>query len=323
MGYNIDNFRRIREEYKEKYKRAEYEADARRRELWSKIDGLRALDRALSDTGPRLLNAVLGKGSESFEKVRSDVERLNYERNLLLATYGYPADYSDPQYECDLCRDSGYVDGEMCECMKLRLRMAGYESAGIAKLMEEQTFDNFRLDYYRTNPRSYENMSYVLKTMKEYAANFDPDSAQNLLLLGGTGLGKTHLSTSLTRALVDRGFDVVYTGAIGMLADFEKSRFGNSAGNESGYDLDRYYVCDLLIIDDLGTEFLTTFTQSLFYNIINTRLLSGKPTIINTNLTLKELEERYTPRITSRFIGEYDLIKFFGIDIRQQKMLAK
>ena len=210
MGYNIDNFRRIREEYKEKYKRAEAEADARRRELWGKIESLRMLDRALSDTGPRLLNAVLGKSNESFEKVKSDVERLNHERNLLLAVHGYPADYSDPRYECELCRDSGYVDGEMCECMKLRLRIAGYESAGIAKLMEEQTFDNFRLDYYRTNQRSYENMSYVLKTMKEYAANFNPDLSQNLLLLGGTGLGKTHLSTALARALVDRGFDLIW-----------------------------------------------------------------------------------------------------------------
>lgn len=320
MGYNIDNFRRIREEYKEKYKRAESEADARRRELWSKIDGLRALDRALSDTGPRLLNAVLGKGNESFEKVKHDVERLNYERNLLLATYGYPADYSDPRYECDLCRDSGYVDGEMCECMKLRLRMAGYESAGIAKLMEEQTFENFRLDYYKTNPRSYENMSYVLKTMKEYAAKFDPYSSQNLLLLGGTGLGKTHLSTALTRALVDRGFDVVYTGAIGMLADFERNRFGNSAGSESGYDIDRYYACDLLIIDDLGAEVSNQFTVSTIYNVLNSRISTGLPTVISTNLNQNELNSRYWDRITSRILGEFRPLLFSGSDVRKLKL---
>ena len=165
MAYNVKNFRRIREEYREKYKKAEAEADVRRRELWEKVDGLRAIDAALSATGPRLLNAILGKSSESFEKVKSDVERLNQERSLLLATYGFPPDYSDPRYECEKCRDSGYVDGEICECMKLRLRLAGYESSGIAKLMDEQTFETFRLDYYRTNQRSYENMSYVLRTM--------------------------------------------------------------------------------------------------------------------------------------------------------------
>ena len=320
MGYNIENYRRIREEYKEKYKKAEAEADARRRELWGKIEGLRMLDRALSDTGPRLLNAVLGKSNESFEKVRSDVERLNHERNLLLAVNGYPADYSDPRYECDKCRDSGYVDGEMCECMKLRLRMAGYESAGIAKLMEVQTFDNFRLDYYRTNQRSFENMSYVLRTMKEYAENFNPDRSQNLLLLGGTGLGKTHLSTSLARALVDRGFDVVYTGAIGMLADFEKTRFGNSAGNESGYDLDRYYICDLLIIDDLGAEVSNQFTVSTIYNVLNSRISSGLPTIISTNLNQNELNSRYWDRITSRILGEFRPLLFSGSDVRKLKL---
>ncbi len=320
MGYNVENFRKIREEYKEKYKLAEAEADARRRELWGKIDGLRDLDRALSATGPRLLNAVIGKSSETFEKVRSDAERLNHERNLLLAAYGYPADYSDPRYECEVCRDSGYVDGEICECMKLRLRMAGYESSGIAKLMGEQTFDSFRLDYYRTNQRSFENMSYVLRTMREYADNFTPERAQNLLLLGGTGLGKTHLSTALAKTLIDNGFDVVYTGAIGMIADFEQHRFGNSAGGESGYDLDRYYDCDLLIIDDLGAEVSNQFTVSTIYNVLNSRISLGVPTVISTNLNQTELNARYWDRITSRILGEFRPLVFSGSDVRKLKL---
>lgn len=320
MAYNVDNFRKIREEYKEKYKMAEADADARRRELWGKIDGLRDLDRALSATGPRLLNAVIGKGGESFEKVRADAERLNHERNLLLAAYGYPADYSDPRYECEVCRDSGYVDGEICECMKLRLRMAGYESSGIAKLMGEQTFDSFRLDYYRTNQRSYENMSYVLKTMREYADNFNPDKSQNLLLLGGTGLGKTHLSTALAKELIDNGFDVVYTGAIGMISDFEHHRFGNSSGGESGYDLDRYYDCDLLIIDDLGAEVSNQFTVSTIYNVLNNRISLGLPTVISTNLNQNELNARYWDRITSRILGEFRPLVFSGSDVRKLKL---
>lgn len=320
MAYNVNNFRRIREEYREKYKKAEADADARRRELWEKVDGLRALDAALSATGPRLLNAILGKSSESFEKVKSDVERLNQERSLLLATYGFPPDYSDPRYECEKCRDSGYVDGEICECMKLRLRLAGYESSGIAKLMDEQTFETFRLDYYRTNQRSYENMSYVLRTMREYADNFNPDRSGNLLLLGGTGLGKTHLSTALAKTLIDNGYDVVYSGAIGMIADFEQHRFGNSAGGESGYDLDRYYDCDLLIIDDLGAEVSNQFTVSTIYNVLNNRISLGLPTVISTNLNQNELNARYWDRITSRILGEFRPLIFSGSDVRKLKL---
>jgi len=320
MAYNVNNFRRIREEYKEKYKKAEAEADVRRRELWGKIDGLRALDAALSATGPRLLNAILGKSGESFEKVKSDVERLNQERSLLLATYGFPPDYSDPRYECEKCRDSGYVDGEICECMKLRLRLAGYESSGIAKLMDTQSFETFKLDYYRTNQRSYENMSYVLRTMREYADNFNPDCSGNLLLLGGTGLGKTHLSTALAKALIDNGYDVVYTGAIGMIADFEQHRFGNSAGGESGNDLDRYYDCDLLIIDDLGAEVSNQFTVSTVYNVLNNRISLGLPTVISTNLNQNELNSRYWDRITSRILGEFRPLIFSGSDVRKLKL---
>lgn len=320
MAYNVNNFRRIREEYREKYKKAEADADARRRELWEKVDGLRALDAALSATGPRLLNAILGKSSESFEKVKSDVERLNQERSLLLATYGFPPDYSDPRYECEKCRDSGYVDGEICECMKLRLRLAGYESSGIAKLMDEQTFDTFRLDYYKTNQRSYENMSYVLRTMREYADNFNPDRSGNLLLLGGTGLGKTHLSTALAKTLIDNGYDVVYSGAIGMIADFEQHRFGNSAGGESGNDLDRYYACDLLIIDDLGAEVSNQFTVSTIYNVLNNRISLGLPTVISTNLNQNELNARYWDRITSRILGEFRPLIFSGSDVRKLKL---
>ncbi len=320
MGYNIENFRRIREEYKEKYKKAEALADARRRELWGKIEGLREIDRALSETGNRLINLILGRSSESFEKIKSDAERLGAERALLLINNGYPEDYSDPRYECEVCHDTGYVDGEICECMKLKLRMAGYESSGIARLMGEQTFESFKLDYYKGNARCYENMTYVLKTIREYAADFDPKKAQSLLLLGGTGLGKTHLSTALAKTLIDNGHDVVYTGAIGMIADFEKNRFGNSAGGESGNSLDRYYDCDLLIIDDLGSEVSNQFTVSTIYNVLNSRISLGLPTVISTNLNQNELNTRYWDRITSRILGEFRPLLFSGSDVRKLKL---
>ena len=163
-------------------------------------------------------------------------------------------------------------------------------------------------------------MSYVLRTMREYAESFNPDKSGNLLLLGGTGLGKTHLSTALAKTLIDNGYDVVYTGAIGMIADFEKNRFGNSAGGESGNDLDRYYSCDLLIIDDLGAEVSNQFTVSTIYNVLNNRISLGLPTVISTNLNQTELNSRYWDRITSRILGEFRPLLFSGSDVRKLKL---
>ena len=320
MGFNMNNFRRIREEYSKKYKRAEDAAEARRVELWGKIDGLREIDRALSATGTRLVSCIIGKSGEDFERVKRDAERLGAERARLLAAYGYPADYTDPKYECTICSDSGYVGTQMCECMRRELVMAGYESSGIARLMSDQTFESFDLSYYRADPRWYENMQYIFRTICDYAENFNPDRAQNLLLLGGTGLGKTHLSTALAKRLIDRGFDVVYTGAIGMIADFEKTRFGNSSGNESGNSTDRYFECDLLIIDDLGSELSNQFTVSCIYNVVNNRINLGLPTVISTNLNQNELNSRYWDRITSRILGEFRPLVFVGRDVRKLKL---
>jgi DNA replication protein DnaC len=190
--------------------------------------------------------------------------------------------------------------------------------------IKNQRFENFDLSFYPDKsdkngvvPRKI--MTSVLKMTKEYAINFTPTS-KSLLFIGGVGLGKTHLSLSIVSEVLAKGYDVVYGSAQNLFSAAEREHFSYTGESAK---TDALLQCDLLVIDDLGTEFMTSFTQSLFYNIINTRLLSCKPTIINTNLNFKELEERYTPRITSRFMGEYELIKFFGIDIRQQKMLAK
>lgn len=153
-----------------------------------------------------------------------------------------------------------------------------------------------------------------------YANGFEAGSSGNLLLMGGTGLGKTHLCSAMARVIIERGYDVYYTGAQGMISDFERERFGNSASYGGGEEIGRYFDCDLLIIDDLGTEVTNQFTVACLFNIINTRLSSGRSTIINTNLTPSELQSRYTDRIVSRLLGEYRMLRFVGIDVRKQKL---
>lgn len=320
MSFNRTNLGRIREDYNTKFLRAEEEATRRKIELWAKIPGLQSIDRRMAQTGPRLLAVALRQSTETFEEIRADNDRLSAERAALMTAAGYAPDYTEPQYECPVCRDQGYVGNRMCSCMRNRLIEAGYRSSGIANLMKTQSFETFDLNYYRSNERVFNNMTFIYSTMKEYAETFDPASSPNLALFGGTGLGKTHLSTSVAKVVIERGYDVVYTGTIGMLADFERARFGNSSGNESGNGTDRYFECDLLIVDDLGAEVANQFTVSCVYNIINDRINLGLPTILSTNLSPAELNTRYWDRITSRILGEYRPLVFTGTDVRKLKL---
>ncbi len=323
MGFNKKDLARVKEEYSQKYQRAQAAADARRAELHGKVDGLRELDAELSMTGIRIMSATLardGKTSERIEQIKRNNEELLAKRALLLHAYGYPEDYADVRYECEKCGDTGYVDARMCECMKKALVLAEYESSGIGGLMKTQSFDNFSLDYYSKNPASYNAMKYALEKIKGFATEFSADTYTNFLFLGGTGLGKTHLSTAIAKTVIDRHFDVLYVTAAGMIGDFEYRRFGNSAIDGDAGDTSRYYTADLLIIDDLGTEVSNQFTVSCIYDIINSRIISRKSTIISTNLNKDEIAKRYWDRITSRIFGEYLPIIFSGTDIRQQKL---
>lgn len=321
MGYNRANYNRIREEYNEKYKRAEEAAEMRRAEVYVTVPTLKALDKEIGHMGLAILKAALsGAPEESIESLRVKNTSLRQARGELLKIHGFPEDYTEVKYECPLCGDTGFVDCKMCACMKKELIQAAYEASGMAQLLATQSFDNFSLDYYTDTPANHHHMQQLLHIMKQYAKNFGEGVQQNLLLFGGTGLGKTHLSTAVARELIDKGFDVYYTGSVQMLADFEYKRFGNSSAGDDINETSRYFDCDLLIIDDLGTEVANQFTASVLYHIINTRLNRAQATIINTNLSQAELRKRYWDRITSRIFGEYLVLPFRGTDIRSQKL---
>lgn len=319
MSYNDKNYAKIREEYREKPQRARAEAEAREAELWSKVPGVSEIDRILRATGPRILAASsLGRDGldDRINAIKKEITELRTRRGELLIAAGYPADYSDIKYECPACRDTGYVGVNMCDCMKRALSGAGYVSAGIAALIARQSFDNFSLNYYVGADR--QKMEFALSKVKNFADNFTAETAESFLFLGGTGLGKTHLSTAAAKTVIDRGYDVVYETAQNMFADFETERFHSD--KESARETSRYFECDLLIIDDLGTEVSNNFTVSCLYNVINTRQNERKPMMISTNLDAAELRRRYSDRITSRLLGEFLLLMFSGEDVRLQKI---
>lgn len=315
----------ILEEYGRRAQSAEAEAERRRVELYCAIPKIREIDESVSGLGLRVFEAAMAGGDVpgAIRKLREETETLLRERGEQMIRGGYPEDYDLPRYECPTCSDTGYVRGEPCACLRRRLMEEGMRSSGLAALLPRQNFANFSLDYYRRDPEIFREMSENLENVRFFAEHFgEPDSGApvNLLFVGGTGLGKTHLSTAIAGVVLEKGCDVFYNSAVGMLSDFEALRFGTGMALGDGADVARYTECDLLILDDLGTEVVNQFSLSCLYHVINTRLNAGQSTVISTNLTPQELRKTYTDRIASRLFGEYHIVRFRGTDVRQQKM---
>ncbi|MCQ2385468.1 MAG: ATP-binding protein [Clostridia bacterium] len=278
------------------------------------------IDRELSQTGLAILGAVFGKAgdgvsvTEAVNRMRTKNIALQEERRKLLLSLGFPGNFTDVNPVCPLCRDEGYTDKGMCGCMRKLLVEEGYRSSGLGSLPDRQGFDNFSLSFYK----GYESaMAKTLDTARRFAEDFDTTHA-NLLFIGGTGLGKTHLSTAIARRAIERGFDVVYETTQNIISDFEYDRFKSGYGTEAEKSK-RYFDADLLIMDDLGAELTNQFTVASLYNVLNTRLNQGKSIVISTNLGQQGLVERYDERIASRLFGEFYPFLFRGVDVRRQK----
>ncbi len=324
MSYNRENYKKIKAEYAGKNLKAKEKALELCQRLHEELPDLREIDELLSHTGPRIMQAGINYKGERLEKeleaIKKETEELKEARGECLRYHGYPENYTDVKYEYEKCSDTGYVGMQMCECMKRKLVEAGFESSGIGHLMQKQSFDTFDPGYQRGDEEAYNTCVANLEICKRYAAEFDGKECRNLVMMGNTGLGKTHLSTSVAKELIERGFDVVYDSVQNILADFENERFNRSYDNQGENRTARYFECDLLIIDDLGTEISNQFTVSVIYNLINTRHNNDRSTVINTNLSQKELRTRYTDRVASRIFGEYAPLIFLGGDVREKKL---
>jgi len=322
MGYNKKNYLKVKQEYEEKKLAAEKRAAERKLEVHAKYPDIKYIDDEIAKTALKIVEEI-SKGNdgirERIEAVKEGNLALRKARGKLLEHYGFGADYTDVKYECPLCSDTGYLPNcSLCSCMKVALARAGYESSGIGRLMETQSFDSFSLEYYKNDQGIFRMMKSYFEKCRAYAEDFSEKTTENLLFIGGTGLGKTHLSTSVAALIIGKGYDVVYESAQNIFREYEAERFGR--GSAASTDIERYIDCDLLIMDDLGAESSNSFTVSCLYNIINSRITLGRPMIINTNLGADEISKRYTDRIFSRLMGEFTLMRFAGKDVRMQKL---
>lgn len=285
--------------------------------VYAQIPELQNIDRELAAKGASIALTAISGNLEELKSLQNDITELSNKKKALIDA----AAIGEIKYDCEKCQDTGYIGGKVCECVKELAKRILFEHLSSEMPLESCTFNNFDLKYYPNidgedgiNPQI--KMTTMLKLCREYAADFSLHSP-SLLFLGGVGLGKTHLTLAIVSEIIKKGYDVIYGSAYNLLSAVEKEHFSK----EDGESYEAMLEADLLVIDDLGTEFTSPYTLSVLYNLINSRLLSKKPTIINTNLTFPEIEKRYTPRIASRLIGCYTVKKFSGPDIRQLKIM--
>ncbi|HIS69510.1 MAG TPA: ATP-binding protein [Candidatus Gallacutalibacter stercoravium] len=300
-------------------------AEQRRRDLYARFPRAEEIERELSSTAVRAARSVLNHGNVAQELRQLKESNLALQRELagLLQSANLPQDYLEPHFACAACKDTGYIDGRMCACLRQLLRNEAYRRLNALSPLSLSTFDNFSLEYYDTAPlregaaSPRRRMEDILGYCQRYAQSFSPASP-NLLLQGATGLGKTHLSLAIANAAIEKGFGVVYGSTQNIVSKLEKERFGRGA--EEDEDSEAHLIsCDLLILDDLGTEFTTSFSTAAVYNCINSRIMAGRPTIISTNLSMRELEKSYSERFVSRIMGHYVRLEFLGRDVRQRR----
>ncbi|MBQ9270092.1 MAG: ATP-binding protein [Oscillospiraceae bacterium] len=326
MGYDKDVLQRARSRYAEAVESHRALQRSQREEICEELPEAAELERKLQATMAEVIAHSLRRGedpTQAISAIRRRNRDLQEELHYLLEENGYDADALDEKPLCSRCRDTGYVGAEMCSCLK-QYCCEEQKRELTSLLSTNATFDDFSLDYYPTtvNPATglspREQMEFNYESCVEYARHFRPGPGRNLLMNGAPGLGKTFLSACIAREVVDRGYSVVYDTAIHVFSCMEKQKFGGGTEEELRM-AERVLECDLLILDDLGTEMNTSFISPALYSVINSRILSEKPTIISTNFTLHQLSQRYTPQIASRLDGEYRILVFAGNDIRKLK----
>lgn len=319
MAYSKETYKKAEQELAQRRSRALAERENHHRIAVETVPEILEAEEKMSRAGLATIKAV-GMGAADAKEYIQKLSEINLEaqaqRRLLLKSNGFPEDWLDVHYTCKKCEDKGFVSGIMCGCFKELLKSIEYEKLCSKLPVGNCRFDNFKLDYYPdgagTSPKK--RMESVLNYCKAYAADFSRRSP-SLLLYGKTGLGKTHLSLAIVGKAVEEGYGVIYSSAQNLFNKLEKDKFGKADANTEEAILD----CDLLIIDDLGAEFTTQFTVSALYNIVNSRELESKPTIISTNLMPEQLTKAYGERIASRILSNYVMLYFDGSDIRQIK----
>lgn len=305
-----------------KKKELEYRKDM----VYEKVPRIQEIDEQLALTGIKISRLILSNPEESrrlIAELKHETDRLKKERAFILTENNMPLTFLEMEHECDLCSDTGFVpDGSKCQCFKQKVVDRTYEMSNISAILERDNFENFNMDLFSKDKiesrgiSPFEQMQEILSYAEGFVHNFKQKKTPNLLLFGSTGLGKTYLCSCIAKALIDKGYLVVYQTAFQITEIMETYKFSKTKSTQMKLRYDLLFNSDLLIIDDLGTEMTNTFTNVEFFNVINSRLMNEKKIVISTNLEPGELVKIYGQRIASRVLTSVEPLEFIGSDLR-------
>lgn len=322
MGYGKQVYQKAILELENRRRKAEQKAAAQLQYFFSLCPLAEKIRRQQASSGAKIAKAVLSGANtkEALEKLKQENLSLQAEFDRLVKANGFSKQQLEPQYSCAKCADKGFVDGKMCSCLKNLQKAIAYERLNVNLPLDNCSFGSFSLQYYQGENRIH--MQRILDYCVKYASQFH-ENAPSLFFKGRTGLGKTHLALAIANEVIAKGYGVIYSAVQNFAVSLEKERFERGEDWATSDTNSQLLSCDLLIVDDLGTEFSSSYVNAALYNLINTRLIARKPTIISTNLSMKELEDRYSERFASRIAGQYGRFEFVGSDIRLQKKERK
>ncbi|MBR2406668.1 MAG: ATP-binding protein [Clostridia bacterium] len=323
MAYSKELYEKAQSVLEGRRSAAQARAAEMRRVMTKKVPRLAEIEQQMAQSAGKVVSAILAGGNvdAEVERIKTENLALQVELAMLLQENGVNASNFEPQYTCPKCEDTGVHGTKYCDCFLSLLQELSCESLSELSGMKPLSFEDMSLNYYSAQPDARTGISPrarmrdVIAYCRSYAEGFDGTDV-SLLLRGPTGVGKTHLSLAIAGEVMARGYSVVYGPVQKLLHRLEKEHFGRAEGNSEDVMID----CDLLILDDVGTEFASPFYTSALYNIINGRMLEEKPTIISTNLNQKELAARYGEQIASRVTGTFQPLVCVGKDIRQLKL---
>jgi len=305
-------------------------AEERQSTIYALIPEIEEIDRSIATVGIRFSSKIINGMStqELADAMANELDELKRKRARVLKDHNMTEDVFNVPYECAVCKDTGEVDGEKCVCYKQKIKKfmtdAATRISNIPVDVENSSFKKVDFSFYGkdTDPSigvsPYDNARNIYRTCLNFCKNFGK-SYENLYIYGPAGVGKTHLTSCMVAELLNSGHAVIYQTAYKLFSFLEDCRFARSDIDNAQLLKNAVYECDLLIIDDFGTEFITSYTQAVLFDLLNTRILEKRPTVINSNLNLRDIRATYTDRISSRIMGEFSLLRFVGEDIRLLK----
>ncbi|SHI63870.1 ATP-binding protein [Parasporobacterium paucivorans] len=314
--------------YDQKRLNKQRELDLRKKEVYTRIPRLVEIDNQVAALSVAYAKQLLNGNAEDASSYKTAISSLGKEKAELIKSAGYSKDYLETDYYCRDCKDTGYIDSKKCHCFTQEIINILYDQSNIKEILKEENFDKFSFKYYSdteanriTGTTPLKNIQKVVSICKNFIKNFGT-VYDNLFFYGEAGTGKTFLCSCIAKELIERSYSVIYLSAIKLFELLSDATFrrGNDTDNAE-YIMKHILTCDLLIIDDLGTELVNSFTSSGLFNCINERYLSKRPTIMSTNLSIEDLQKTYSERTFSRITSNYTMLKIFGDDIRVKKKL--